>query len=160
MSVTVSVTIEGDEELRRGFQQLGVQITDWRPLWADIAAVFYVGESARFDTEGFGTWPALSPGYAKWKAKNYPGKPILTRTGALRESLTSKSGAAAIYEPEPQQLTLGTRIKYAEFHQTGTSRMPARPPVGISDDDVRVMLDVAHESFRRYCDRLGFETTE
>jgi len=34
-----------------------------------------------------GHFPALTPRYAKWKQKRFPGKPILTATGELRRSL-------------------------------------------------------------------------
>lgn len=71
-------------------------------------------------------WQPLSERYAAWKEVNFPGQPILVRTGALRESMTKRgaegnitliSGAAAVF---------GSRIPYGGFHDEGTSRMPMR----------------------------------
>jgi phage gpG-like protein len=158
MPVEVTIQIEGEEELARSFGLMSGAVNDWRPYWPDIAAVFYISESARFSSGGFGAWPPLSAGYASWKAKHYPGQPILVRSGALRESLTSRSGAGAIYEESPLELNLGTNIPYAQYHQTGTSRMPARPPEGLNDTDLRVMQTIALDRFKRYAEQLGFDT--
>jgi phage gpG-like protein len=150
--------VQGDEELVRAFGLMASRVSDWRPFWPDIAAVFYIGESARFASEGFGAWPPLSDGYRKWKQKHYPGQKILSLTGALRESLTSRTGASAVYQDEALQLTLGTATHYAKYHQYGTGRMPARPPIDITQEDINVMGRVAVESFERYAQNLGFET--
>src|SRR5580765_3894261 len=158
MIVAVTAGEEGEEGLARAFGLMSGAVNDWRPYWADIAAVFYISESARFSSGGFGTWPPLSDGYARWKAKHYPGRPILVRTGALQESLTSRTGAGAIYEESPLELNLGTNIPYAKYHQTGTSKMPARPPEGLNDTDLRVMQTIALDRFKRYAEQLGFDT--
>jgi phage gpG-like protein len=158
MAVEVNISIEGGDELARAFGLMSGAVNDWRPYWADVAAVFYISESARFSTGGFGAWPPLSDGYAAWKAKHYPGAPILVRTGRLRESLTSRTGAGAVYEESPLELRSGTSVPYAQFHQTGTSRMPARPPEGISEEDTRVMQTVVLDRFKRYAEQLGFDT--
>ena len=50
-------------------------------------------ESRLFASEGKSggpAWPALSPAYAKQKAKKFPGRKILARTGRLRKSLTTR----------------------------------------------------------------------
>jgi phage gpG-like protein len=158
MSVEVTVSVEGEDELARAFGLMSGAVNDWRPYWPDIAAVFYISESARFSSGGFGTWPPLSSGYAAFKAKHYPGQPILVRTGLLRESLTSRTGAGAIYEESALELTLGTNVPYAKYHQTGTSKMPARPPEGLNDTDLRVMQTIALDRFKRYAEQLGFDT--
>ncbi|MBL8909869.1 MAG: phage virion morphogenesis protein [Archangium sp.] len=86
----------------------------------------------QFDARGAGpdagSWAPLSISYAKWKAAHYPGKPLLERTGALREGLTQSGSANARRDIGSNELTFGTRsVPYASAHQTGTERMPARP---------------------------------
>jgi phage gpG-like protein len=150
--------VQGDEELVRAFGLMASRVDDWRPFWPDIAAVFYVGEAARFDSQGYGSWRQLSDGYRKWKSKNYPGEGILSLTGDLRRSLTNRFSPATVYEDEPRQLTLGTIVHYAKYHQYGTSRMPARPPIDITQEQINQMGRVAVESFERYASNLGFDT--
>lgn len=59
---------------------------------------------------------------------------ILVETGALRESLVHVGGAGNIHDVMPRGMLFGTEIEYAVFHQEGTRRMPARPPVGVSEE--------------------------
>lgn len=156
----IQVTVQGDEELRQAFNLMASKVNDWRPFWPDIAAVFYTMEAGRFDSGGYGSWKQLSDGYKKWKMKNYPGENILSLTGDLRRSLTSQFNPNAVYADQPLELVLGTNIHYAQYHQYGTSRMPARPPIDIRQQDVNQMARAAVEAFDRYADQLGFETKE
>jgi hypothetical protein len=48
----------------------------------------------------------------------------LIRTGDLRKSLTLRPlGIERIY---PHEMEAGTAVSYAQFHQEGTTKMPAR----------------------------------
>ena len=156
LQITLGIT--GDEELAAAFQAMSRSVSDWRPYWPTIAAVFYESTRQRFASDGFGTWPRLSDGYAKWKIKNFPGEGILSATGNLRRSLTDRFGPNAVYEEEPQSLLLGTNIPYATYHQYGTSKMPPRPPIGLRPTDPDLMTSLALIQFQRYAEQLGFET--
>jgi phage gpG-like protein len=152
--------ISGDEELNAAFQAFARAVTDWRPYWPTIAGVFYEAERARFASDGFGTWPRLSDGYAKWKTKNYPGEPMMSLTGNLRRSLTDRFGPNAVYEDEPQSLVLGTTVPYAAAHHYGypPRNLPARPIIGVRDTDPELMATLALIQFERTAQALGFET--
>lgn len=109
------------------FQQ---RISDPTPVWDQLADRFVALQGRNFDSEGAtmsGGWSALSPKYGKWKARNYPGRGILVRSGDLRESLAGKLG---IREFNRTSMTIGTAIPYASFHQHGTRTMPARRLIG------------------------------
>jgi len=84
-----------------------------------------------FETKGQSIgykWKPLSPAYAAWKSRHFPGRPLLVLRGPMKRSLTSSSSRNAIFNRTGgRQLILGTRIKYAKFHQYGTSKMAARP---------------------------------
>lgn len=75
-----------------------------------------------------GGWAPLSPRYAAWKAMHYPGKPLLERTYPAPGSLRW-----AAQHPEIRLLVRGVvatvRNGYGAYHQDGTGRMPARPPI-------------------------------
>lgn len=88
----------------------------------------------RFASEGSGgpvsgAWAPLSVSYAKRKAIAWPGRKKLAASGALRDALTQSTGRGALRESGDSSLGFGTKgIEYASYHQTGTRRMPARPP--------------------------------
>tara|TARA_R110000851_G_scaffold88869_2_gene193891 strand:+ start:82 stop:342 length:261 start_codon:yes stop_codon:yes gene_type:complete len=86
----------------------------------------------------------------------------------MKQSLTSggKSGSSqssrnAIFNRKGgRQLILGTRIKYAKFHQYGTNKTPARPffkvDQGLVNDWAREMakdVKLAEEGSRRWSAR-------
>lgn len=75
-------------------------IKDLRPFWKKRATPLVIEEMARiFATEGYGTWPPLSPPYAAQKRKYYPGKRILRKTDLYYRSVTRRgAGNVRIYE--------------------------------------------------------------
>ena len=89
-----------------------------------------VGESFASRGRSTGTaWAPLSPANAAWKNSAYPGRPLLVLTGRMKESF-SASSRDLIYNRKQKNykmLTLGTRVPYAGYHQSGTSKMPRRP---------------------------------
>lgn len=87
-----------------------------------------------FDAEGgaqgLKPWAQLTEPYASIKARFFPGKGILERTGKLRQSLAGN--ASGIRRVTNQKLTYGTSVSYAGYHQSGTGRMAKRPPLRLS----------------------------
>lgn len=129
----ITLDVLGTRQVDRTLTRWADALKDARPLWEELAAEFGRANAQQFGSQGAasGGWAALSPGYAEWKARHYPGAPILVRTGALMRSLTARPyGVERITR---DSLTVGTNIDYAWYHQHGTSRMPARPPVEFTD---------------------------
>ena len=135
-SVKVKIEMIGMTALESIFDHVKQIPDDWRNAWEPMAEDFHAAEAQIFAEQGPGYAP-LRPRYAAWKAKHYPGMPILVRTGALELSLTDPTADGAIYEINPTSMELGTDLKTRDghytlgmLHQTGTRRgMPARPPV-------------------------------
>jgi phage gpG-like protein len=134
------VTVEQTSlaETHRYLSGVEGRVSDLRPAMEEISEDFYRHEERAFGTEGSilrsGKWAPLSPRYAAWKARHYPGRTILVRTGKLKASLTQPGAEGAIREVTEDGLEIGTSISYARYHQWGTGRMPARlvidpPPV-------------------------------
>jgi phage gpG-like protein len=109
------------QDLSPAFQQM-------LPTIQQYTEAYFTKEGAH---EGNPHFPPLSPQYAKWKQKHYPNAPILTRTGRLRQSLSSQT-PDSIAHISPLSLTFGTRTPYAIYHQLGTYKMPRRPPIRLS----------------------------
>lgn len=141
-SVKVRIELVGEKAIESIFDHIKHIPDDWSGAWDPMADDFRASEAAIFAEQGPG-WAPLSPRYSKWKAKHYPGMPLLVRTGALQASLTVPDSEGNINEIYPTEMLLGSDLKVPSgkytlgmLHQTGTrphkgspNGMPARPPV-------------------------------
>ena len=100
--------------------------------------------SSQRDSNG-SPWAPLKPSTVKRKGHSR----ILFESGALMASLVTVGGPGNINAVSERGLLYGTDIEYAIFHQDGTSKMPARPPVGLSE-----------ETLTKLCDRIADKTVE
>lgn len=136
-------TLPGMAALAVSANRFADEVSDFRPFWNGPFKAFWYEERRRdFATEGRATgsaWAPLSPAYAKWKSEHFPGKAILTRSGQLRASLEGPSADGSVWRDEPKALTVGTTVPYGIYHQTGTRRMPQRPPLRIDQAFRRVV---------------------
>lgn len=98
--------------------------------------------SQQRDPEGK-PWAPLSPGYRARKKRNQD--KILVLYGYLSGLLRYQVGAGGT------RLELGTDRVYGATHQFGDPRrnIPARPFIGLSDDDRRMILEVVQDHHRR-----------
>lgn len=161
--MNLKLEIDGIEKFNWAFDTLGKTLSDWRPVWPEIEQVFYRIELEQFNSEGARggqRWQALSPAYRQWKEKHFPGRPILVRTGTLKRSLTviGTTGSESIRESDEMSLTLGSRVPYAIYHQRGTSRMPARPPMQIQRNDMGKIVSRMWRFAERGARDAGFQT--
>jgi phage gpG-like protein len=124
----------GEQPLRRAFV-LYKRIDDLTPAFERMIPALQDYIARRIHTGGtlhnLPPFAPLSPRYARYKAKRYPNAPILVRTGRLFRSLTTNTDDT-IADIQPDHLTFGTRVPYALYHQLGTRKMPARPPIKLS----------------------------
>lgn len=107
-----------------------------------LQPVFEEHTRRQMDAEGQGPvkghWQQLSEAYAAWKDGVAPGNPILQLKGDLYEGLTSSSSPLANRQYSAVQFNFGTQnVPYASFHQTGTRRMPARPPFDFNEGQLQ-----------------------
>lgn len=139
-SLEISITVDGETQMRRRIQGVMKNASDMSPAMARIADRLQEHFEEGFASEGAATqagqWADLSPAYRKWKQRRYPGQPILTRTGALRRAVTGK-GPGQVRVVRPDSVTVGADVRVGRWelgwlHQKGTSRMPARRIISIS----------------------------
>lgn len=164
--LSVEILVNGREagpELRRitvAFERAGDEIADFgKHVFSKLGPVFEAEEARQFDAEGGGPsggWAALSPAYAAWKEKRYPGKPILEASGALRAALTQSSSPFAERSYSGDTFEFGTHgVPYATAHQFGTAALVARPPIDLSSDFERDLQDVTLEAVRESVKESG-----
>lgn len=125
------------------------RLEDLIPLWERFEDELAAIETERFESRGYGEWPALAASTLAQKAAHgFPLDPLI-RTRALYTSLTEPAQAAT---KGPQQFSWGTDIPYAGFHQDGTDKMPQRKVLEIRTEDRRrlegVMVGWLNETAR------------
>lgn len=126
-------------ELKVACERSGTEmISIGKYVFPKLVPIFESREQQQFDEEGAGPsgkWAPLSPGYAAWKAKRYPNKPIMQRSGALHDALTSSSSSFARRSISESDFVFGTRgVPYASVHFVDNGNRPARPPVDFGSD--------------------------
>lgn len=156
--------VDGIEVLNRAFNRVEQHISDFRPLWPNVAGEIYAINQEQFDSEGgagaSGKWAALSPAYKQWKEIHYPGQPILRLTNALFESLTDPEAPDAVYQPRQDELVIGTRVPYATAHQRGLGHLPARPIFSFSEQQKRRIQKAIQAGLVQFTRQSGFEVRE
>lgn len=130
---------DGLQEVSVAFERGGDNLSRFGEyVFPKLIPVFEQHTQRQMDAEGEGPvaghWQALSEEYMRWKDGVAPGQPILRLSGDLYEALTSSSSPHAHRDYSSAQFNFGTaNIPYASFHQTGTHRMPARPPFDFNE---------------------------
>lgn len=151
--------IAGQVQMDRGIARFADGVADYRGVWPVIADDFYAQVKDQFKsegTEGGDKWQELTPVYAKYKEAHWPGKPILQRTGNLMTSLTTQNDPNSVYIAARKTLTLGSRVSYARFHQTGTGRMAARPEIQLTELFKRLAMKNVHSYLVQIASQSGF----
>jgi phage gpG-like protein len=137
-STRVSINISGDKDVVEMLHSVGLEVKDLKPAMQDIGKYlkgFYSGQvfASRGGVIG-ASWPRLSQRYAAWKAQQYPGRPVLVRTGLMQRSFT--------YDAQNTQVTIRNEADYFDYHQAGTSLIPARPMMKLDAGDERYVAIV------------------
>jgi phage gpG-like protein len=104
---------------------------EWTPILLDDHPAFW---RKQVDPTTQQPWQKLTRRYDAWKEQHYPGEPILRRTGLMQD-------ASYIHTRGDKFLVTSTR--YGAFHQFGTSRMVARPWMGVPDISLEQIVPIA-----------------
>lgn len=155
--------IAGEVQMDRGIARFADGIADYRPIWGVIEDDFYALQKDQFKSEGAeggAQWQELSPEYAKWKEKHYPGKPILQRSGDLEASLTNPNDPNTVRIEQRKTLTLGSKIPYAIYHQSPgpRKRLPRRPEIMLTEEFKRAVMHHIQVYLVEIASRSGFRS--
>ena len=126
---------------------LNLRMQDFEPVF-DIYGRYIVEKHipSQFARKGYpARWAPLSPAYAAWKARHFPGKPLLVRMGKMKAGFT--------WEARKQSLRIINRVKAGQrggvprwiYHQDGTDRMPARRMVQIGAKERAKLREIARQ---------------
>ncbi len=124
--------------LLAAFEKAGQALDDFMPWFTGLEAALERAEARQFDSEGSagpvaGAWAPLSELYAERKLRRWGPKPILQASGTMMRALTT-GGGNALRVNTGKEFAFGTQgVEYASYHQLGTDKMVARPPMDLDD---------------------------
>ena len=146
--VKIRFEVANEVQLSRAFETGIEGFLDLRKPFNTMADEFFESMAGVFSAEGAfeerSRWQKLSPAYARWKARHFPGRKILERTGRMKTSLTTRGGPDNVLEITPRSLSIGTRVSYAMHHQKGTPRMPMRKIIELTNAQKRRWVRIMH----------------
>lgn len=128
----VSVTISGDKEFIKKLDALGPKLQNFEGAFMLLGrelSNFYGSKVFASRGGALGDrWAPLSPVYAVQKAKKFPGRGILSATGMMERSFTTKV--------TPSLLVIGNDAPYFKYHQSTEERhkLPRRPMMGVNSE--------------------------
>jgi len=105
-------------------------------------------------------WAPLSEKYAAWKAVHYPGQPMLVRTGALRQSMTTKGAEGNITAISKTSAIFGTSIRYGIYHDSDKPRkgnLPRRNFSEPSERRIKIIKDQIEKDIRSDLEKQGIK---
>ncbi len=134
----VTITITGLDEAQRTLTGAKSAVENLQPAMTDIGKYL----ARFFSSEVFASrggvigepWPALNARYASYKAKRYPGRPPLVRTGLMQRSFISNSGASFA--------RVTNSADYFDYHQLGGSKLPARVMMKVDETRAREIVGI------------------
>jgi phage virion morphogenesis protein len=142
--------IDGDlDGYKRAINSAIKEYTDLTPHMRAIGDYLESVTDERFDTQRTPSgkrWAALSPAYAKRKAKDprkKKGAGILVLTSRMRKDLKKKATKNSVEMGVKDSASNETKEK-ARAHQYGAPKrnIPARPFIGLTNDDKREIMGI------------------
>ena len=147
--VSLDFEVLGEKQLSRFFDLSSSLLSDMTGIFLRWGEDFRETQHGVFASEGAfegrSRWEELSPRYREWKEANYPGQPILVLTGRMRSGLTDKEDSDHIEEIDSTNFAIGVRSDYAQFHQTGTGRMPQRKVIELTEPQKLRWVQIARQ---------------
>ncbi len=117
--VTIGIEILGEKRFIRAFSRIQ-DVRDLSPAYNLLYEDFKEIEKEIFDREGSSRkFKPLTPKYAAWKMKRFPGRKIMVLTGALRGAMVG-GGPGSVKVVRPKRAVFGVdenAIPYARRHQ-------------------------------------------
>lgn len=129
-----------DREVRQALRKLERRAGNLREAFQDIGESLKISYRERFERQEAPSgepWAPLSEEYRRRKRKNRDR--ILMLEGYLADMPR--------YRTTPDELEFGTNRIYGATHQFGdpSRGIPARPFLGLSDDDEQMVLEILEE---------------
>lgn len=145
--VRLDITVHGEKIVQRQLGRLASRALHAKPAFVQIGLQMLDYELALFNSQGASggdRWKPISETTRAAKAAHTPplDPRVLHATRRLRRSLTQRGNPDQLRRSHDDRLEFGSRVPYAQFHQSGTSRMPRRPPTQLTELQKRYLVKV------------------
>lgn len=147
----IVVTIQGNSELAQKLRKFGVAVLDLSKGMEDVGDYltgFFSGEV--FASRGGvidESWPSLSRSYAAYKARQWPGRPPLVRSGEMLGSFKSTNTRLSV--------RIFNTAGHFDYHQEGTRHMPARVMMKVDEARARRIVNYLKDDLDRQMEASG-----
>lgn len=102
-------------------------------------------------------WPQLSTQYAARKEQQYPGLPMLVRTGELLASMTSKGAPGNISLIAKSGAVFGSSVSHGIYHDEGRGNNPIRNFSEPSERRKKIWIDQIERSLIHNFEKNGID---
>ena len=150
----MKVTVTNDEDAAQRLRIYGTQLDTWRGYWRGVGADLARAQREWWASSGGGTWERLAASTVREKARlGYGRRPILVRSGLLRNRLTRQYSFMVFRAPNTALLEIPPDVAYGVYHQSRAPRtkLPRRP-LFVPNSKVRQVARaraVDHVQYRR-----------
>lgn len=154
-----------DKEFRQTIKEASEKVSDLRVPFSIIRREFFRGNKAIFNLKGPGKYEDYKntkggKAYRLLKRRLLGSEyPLLKLTGTLEASLTNQKDQNAVDRVSKLELTMGTKVPYAVYHQTGTKKMAKRPvlligPEQVAPPSLSKRRDLWIQTIKNYVDKI------
>ena len=131
--MSMKINVKALNDAKATIKIMRTRVNNPTPAFKSIGSYLALYNKKVFATNGaYGgkPWKPLKPNYLQWKVRSGYSGNTLIRTGKLRRSYISRPMDIERYLKS--KAIYGTSVKYAGYHHTGTSKMPARPVMTVT----------------------------
>lgn len=157
--LNIQFEIDGAVGFDRSFSRFGNELANFAPIWRDLLPVLRQTMLEQFQGKGVGpdgAWKPLTEKYARWKAKKYPGMPILQRTGDTFRALTTATGNSIVVIGQTSMI-FGVALPYPIYHQRGGKNLPRRPIFDLNESQKTRISKAVQARLVKIGDDAGLE---
>lgn len=151
--LSITVKVSGTKEVKAKLRKLGQELYMLQSAMTaigDSLSKYYrdVGFSSQGGVFG-GQWPRLSPAYAARKAKEYPGRPILVKTGKMQRSFE--------YDAKQTYVKISNEAPQFIYHQSTAPRLklPRRAMMGVNGAVKKTVNEIVKREINAKLRRTG-----
>lgn len=155
MGLAIRVIVSGDKEMIDNLQKLGQSFVASKEAMEDIGtelASYFAGQV--FVSRGGiieEPWAELDSAYEIVKAKRYPGRSPLVRSGEMQGAFN--------YEADDMGVTIFNTSDHFSYHQSDeprTSNLPRRVMMKANDDVKKIVAQIIDEDVVNKIKKAGF----
>jgi phage gpG-like protein len=139
----IKITIQGSDKVKKELNKIMSRLSDFssdfQAMGVDLVRFYSTIPFVSRGSVYGGYWTPLNKAYEAWKAKKYPGRPILVRTGKMQQSFKA--------DHTKRSLKIYNSVEYFKKHQLGEG-VPQRRMLGVNPQIIAIIKDSLTKSIK------------